>query len=179
MTGLKTALPEMSFGHIGLNVTEMDRMVEFYTGVMGFSVTDRGRGSRGGELAFLSRDPEEHHQIVLAEGRPPGSVSTVNQISFRVENFAEVRAMYQRVREAGVEGIAPIDHGAALSVYFPDPEGNRLEVYWATPWYVTQPVAKPLDFAQSDDEILAACRARCEAEPSFQPMDAWKANFPA
>ena len=56
-------LPEMTFGHIGLNVTEMDPMVAFYTGVMGFTLTDRGRGTRGGELTFLSRDPEEHHQI--------------------------------------------------------------------------------------------------------------------
>ena len=55
-------LPQMTFCHIGLNVTEMDPMVEFYTGILGFTVTDSGRGSRGGELAFLSRDPEEPHQ---------------------------------------------------------------------------------------------------------------------
>jgi catechol 2,3-dioxygenase len=170
-------LPQMTFGHIGLNVTDMDPMVDFYTGVMGFTVTDRGKSSRGGELTFLSRDPEEHHQIVLAEGRPPDNVSTVNQMSFRVERFEQVRAMYDRLREAGVEGIAPIDHGAALSVYFPDPEGNRLEVYWATPWYIRQPHARPIDFGKSDDEILGACEEKCKADPSFRPMDEWKAAF--
>lgn len=174
-----TTLPQMTFGHIGLNVTEMDPMVAFYTGIMGFRVTDRGRGSRGGELAFLSRDPEEHHQIVLAEGRPPGNVSTVNQMSFRVERFGEVRAMYDRLVEAGVEGIAPIDHGAALSVYFPDPEGNRVEVYWATPWYIRQPHARPIDFTRSDTEILDACEAKCRADPTFQPMEEWKKGFAA
>jgi len=171
------ALPEMTFGHIGLNVTEMDPMVAFYTGVMGFTVTDRGRGGRGGELAFLSRDPEEHHQIVLAEGRPPDNVSTVNQISFRVERFDQVRAMYDRISEAGVPNIAPIDHGAALSVYFPDPEGNRLEVYWATPWYIRQPHAQPIDFEKSDAEILKSCEEKCTSDPSYQPMDDWKAAF--
>ncbi len=128
-----TGLPSMSFGHIGLNVEKMDPMVDFYTTVMGFTVTDRGRGTRGGELTFLSRNPDEHHQVVLAEGRPPGNVSTVNQMSFRVDRFSDVRAMYDRLVGAGVRNIAPIDHGAALSVYFPDPEGNRLEVYWPTP----------------------------------------------
>jgi len=170
-------LPQMTFGHIGLNVTEMEPMIEFYTTVMGFTVTDRGKSSRGSELAFLSRDPDEHHQIALAEGRPPDNASTVNQISFRVERFDQVRAMYERLKAANTPGITPIDHGMALSVYFPDPEGNRLEVYWTTPWYIQQPHAKPLDFGQSDDEILAACRAKCEADPTFRTMEDWKAAF--
>ena len=174
-----TNMPQMTFGHIGLNVTEMDPMVTFYTKIMGFRVTDRGHGSRGGELAFLSRDPEEHHQIVLAEGRPPNNVSTVNQMSFRVERFSEVRAMYDRLIAAGIEGIAPIDHGAALSVYFPDPEGNRVEVYWATPWYIRQPHARPIDFTRSDEEIVGACEAKCWADPTFQPMEDWKKGFAA
>ena len=170
-------LPEMKFGHVGINVTDMQPMVDFYTKVLGFTVTDRGHGSRGGELAFLSRDPNEHHQIVLATGKPADATSTVNQMSFRVENFSEIRVMYDRVTEAGVKHVAPIDHGAALSVYFPDPEGNRFEVYWATPHYINQPHAKPINFSLSDDEILSACEAKCKADPTYQPMDEWKAEF--
>ena len=171
---------EMKFGHIGLYVTDMNAMVDFYTDLLGFKITDRGQASRAGvELAFLSRDPEEHHQIVLATGRPEGNVSPVNQISFRVENFEQVRAAYDAAVEFGVEGIAPIDHGAALSVYFPDPEGNRIEVYYATPWYIAQPHAKPLDFSLSDDEVLKANEDKCRADPTFMPMDQWKAEFTA
>lgn len=170
-------LPEMKFGHIGINVTEIQPMVDFYTKVLGFTVTDRGKSSRGGELAFISRDPEEHHQIVLADGKPVDNASTVNQMSFKVQEFSQVRDMYERVTKAGVPAIAPIDHGAALSVYFPDPEGNRFEVYWSTPWYIEQPPAKPIDFSMSDDEILGACEAKCKADPTFQPMDEWKAKF--
>ena len=170
-------LPEMKFGHLGINVTEMQPMVDFYTKVLGFTVTDRGRSSRGGELAFLSRDPNEHHQIVLADGKPADTMSTVNQMSFRVEEFSEVRTMYERVIEAGVKNVAPIDHGAALSVYFPDPEGNRFEVYWATPHYIEQPHAKPIDFSLSDEEILSTCEAKCKADPTYQPMDEWKSKF--
>lgn len=170
-------IPDMKFGHLGINVTEMQPMVDFYTKVLGFTVTDRGRGSRGGELAFLSRDPDEHHQIVLAEGKPPEAMSTVNQISFRVEEFSQVRAMYERVTAAGVKNIAPVDHGAALSVYFPDPEGNRFEVYWTTPHYIEQPHAKPIDFALSDEEILRVCEEKCKADPTYRPMDEWKSNF--
>ena len=170
-------LPEMKFGHIGINVREMQPMVDFYTALMGFTVTDRGPTSRGNELAFLSRDPREHHQIVLAEGRQADTESTVNQMSFKVERFEQVRVMYDRLKAAGVQGIAPIDHGNALSVYFPDPEGNRLEVYWTTPWYIEQPYAKPLDLSGSDEEVLGACEEKCRANPTFQPMEEWMAKF--
>ena len=49
------------------------RMQDFYTRVLGFTVTDGGEletaeGSM--TIVFLSRDPREHHQIVLASGRP-------------------------------------------------------------------------------------------------------------
>lgn len=170
-------LPEMKFGHIGINVTEVQPMVDFYTQILGFTVTDRGKSSRGSELVFLSRNPDEHHQIVLAEGKAPDNASTVNQMSFRVDDFAHVRTMYDRVSEAGIQGIAPIDHGNALSVYFPDPEGNRFEVYWATPWYVDQPRAKPVDFSKSDDEIIGECEEACKVDPTYQLMDEWKSKF--
>ncbi len=170
-------LPEMNFGHIGINVTDLQPMVEFYVGIMGFTVTDRGKSSRGTEMAFMSKNPEEHHQIVLAEGKKPDDPPNVNQMSFRVENFSDVRTMYDRVTDAGVQGVAPVDHGAALSVYFPDPEGNRFEVYWATPWYVLQPRAKPIDFSRSDEEILKGCEAECKADPTYQPIEEWKSKF--
>ena len=104
-----TPAPHLSFSHVGLFVHDLGVMEEFYRRVLGFTVTDRGTSSRGSELAFLSRNPDEHHQIVLAEGKAPDSESTVNQMSFRVENFADVRTMYDRVKDAGIQGIAPID----------------------------------------------------------------------
>ncbi len=182
-TGKESSMPvpsEMKFGHIGLYVTDLEKMLDFYTNLMQFRITDRGSAMRSGaELVFLSRDPEEHHQIVLATGRPDGNVSPVNQISFRVENIEQVRAAYDAAVEFGVEGITPINHGSALSVYFPDPEGNRMEVYMATPWYIAQPHAKPLDFSQSNEEILKVTEDKCRADPTFKPMDQWKAEFPS
>ena len=49
----------------------------------------------------------------------------------------------------------------------------------ATPWYIAQPHAKPLDFSLSDDEVLKANEDKCKADPTFKPMDKWKAEFPA
>ena len=60
----KTA-PNLVFSHMGLSVKNVARMERFYTEVLGFAVTDRGNAG-GMELVFLSRSPEDHHQIVLA-----------------------------------------------------------------------------------------------------------------
>ena len=171
-----TKIPNMALRHVGMYVTNMDRMVDFYQGLLGFSVSDRGPYGTG-EIAFLTRDPNEHHEIVLATGRPPGSFCTVNQISFRAEAISDIRATYDLLVAAAVEKIDPIDHGNALSVYFWDPEGNRLEVYMATPWYVEQPNRNFLDFSMSDVEILAANEQTCRADPSFRPLSDWQADF--
>jgi catechol 2,3-dioxygenase len=75
--------PRMAFSHIGLYVANIASMVSFYTDVLGFSITDQAH-IRGPNVVFLSRNPDEHHQIVLVPGRSPQSPSTINQISFRV-----------------------------------------------------------------------------------------------
>jgi catechol 2,3-dioxygenase len=131
-----TSVPEFSFSHMGLFVGDAARMEDFYTRVLGFAVTDRGDlGST--RIVFLSRDPREHHQIILASGRPPaGGFNPINQISFRMADFAGLREMHRRLLVEGVQELAPVSHGNALSVYFRDPEGNRLELFVDTPWYV-------------------------------------------
>ena len=57
----------ISFSHFGIHVTDLPLMEEFYTRVIGLVVTDRGPLRDGSTLAFLSRDPDEHHQMVLAQ----------------------------------------------------------------------------------------------------------------
>ena len=55
----------LMFSHFGLSVMDLPKMETFYTDFMGFTVTDRG-GVAGLDVVFLSRDPLDHHQIVLA-----------------------------------------------------------------------------------------------------------------
>ena len=64
--------PVASFSHFGIHVTDPARMEAFYTRVLGLLVADRGDLPGGATLVFLSRDPDEHHQMVLVSGRPPG-----------------------------------------------------------------------------------------------------------
>ena len=94
----------IALSHFGINVTDLDRMADFYTRVLGLLVSDRGPLEGGPTLCFLSRDPDEHHQLVLVSGRPPGGgYNVVNQISFKLPTLAELQAMYRRVRDEGIK----------------------------------------------------------------------------
>jgi catechol 2,3-dioxygenase-like lactoylglutathione lyase family enzyme len=166
---------DLQFSHVGIYVTDLETMAAFYHRVMGFPITDRGP-LHGAEMVFFSRDPREHHQLVLVAGRPPGLPDKViNQLSFRVESLGEVLRFYRRIRSAeGVSDIHPICHGHAWSVYFRDPEGNRVEVYTPTPWYVHQPIREEMDFDLPEAEVLRRTEAFCRTLPGFMPAEAWR-----
>lgn len=166
--------PQLS--HAGMWVRDMDQMVSFYTRVLGFNITDRGFVERyNGHITFMSNDPNMHHQVILAEGRPEGAPSTINQLSFTVSSLSELRVMYRRVVEEGVENLLPRNHGNAWSVYFDDPEGNNIEVYLDSPFHVPQPFGEYLEFDLSDDEIIKLTEALCQATEGYRPRAEWSA----
>jgi catechol 2,3-dioxygenase len=177
MTGALPSPVPLSFSHIGLFVIDLERMVRFYRDVLGFAVTDRGHLPNG-ELCFLSRDPREHHQIVLVTGRPEGLPDRiVNQVSFRAATLADLKALYEMLPRSEVSEIAAVTHGIAWSVYFRDPEGNRIEVFVDTEWYIPQPCREPIDLTQSVAWIYAQTRTYCEGQPGFRPLRAWQGEL--
>ncbi len=163
--------------HAGIWVRDMDNMVDFYTRVLGFEINDRGYVPRyDGHIAFLSNDPQIHHQMVLAEGRPDDAPSTVNQLSFTVGSLDELRTMYRRVVDEGVENLLPRNHGNAWSVYFDDPEGNNIEVYLDSPFHIPQPFGEWLDFDLSNEQIIESTEAMARQVEGFKLRDDWAAE---
>jgi len=167
--------PVASFSHFGIHVTDPARMEEFYTRVVGLLVADRGQLPGGAALVFLSHDPDEHHQMVLVSGRPPGGSDTVvNQISFKLPTLGDLQTMYARVKEEGIKEFRIVTHGNAWSIYFPDPEGNRVEFFVDTPWHTPQPLAEPLDLEAPVDKIMAETEALCRSRPGFMSRAEWR-----
>lgn len=174
--------PGLTFSHMGVYVTDLDRMEDFYTRVFGFTVTDRGQlpGPEGPvNLVFLSRDPDEHHQIVLATGRPDTiNYNPINQISLKADCLTTLKQVYAAVKnERHPTVIEPMTHGNALSVYVRDPDGNRLELFIDLPWYVTQPHKVPVDLGASNDEIMATAEAHARSLPGFRMRSEWRAEM--
>jgi catechol-2,3-dioxygenase len=168
----------LRISHIGLYVRDLAGMEDFYTRVLGFTVTDRGE-VRGRRVVFTSWDPTDHHQILLVEGRPEESgFNHINQISFKVPRLEDVQATWRRIQaEPGVGDIAGTNHGNAWSVYFRDPEGNRLEIFCDSDWYVSQPCVTPLDLSRPADELRREAEVFCRAAPGFRPIAEYQAEL--
>jgi catechol 2,3-dioxygenase len=169
--------PAAVFSHFGIHVSDLPQMEAFYTRVVGLLVTDRGTLRDGGPtLVFLSHDPDEHHQMVLVTGRPPGvEYNVVNQISFKLPGLGDLKAAHGRLRDAGVKEFRIVTHGNAWSIYFPDPEGNRVELFVDTPWHTPQPFAEPFDIEAPEAEIVRATEAICRNRPGFSSRADWRA----
>jgi catechol-2,3-dioxygenase len=101
----------------------------------------------------------------------------VQQVSFNVETLANVQRAFRKVRAAGCKVIDPRCHGNAWSVYFSDPEGNRIEMFCDTPWYVPQPLGFEIDLDKSEDELYRETEAICRAKPGFKPIEEWRAEI--
>ena len=164
--------------HAGIYVRDLAGMTRFYTEIMNLVISDRGHGfSMPVNIVFLTADPTKHHQFILAEGRKDDGPSTVNQLSFKVESLAQLRTMYQRVKAENVKSLRGINHGNAWSVYFEDPEGNTVEIYMDTPWYVSQPHGDALDLSLSDEEIFRLSEEMCRKDAHFMPVREWEESM--
>lgn len=175
------ARPGLAFSHVGFYVNDLPAMEDFYSRVLEFTVTDRGElsGPDGPvSLVFLSRDPEEHHQIVLISGRPTEiAFNVINQISLKADSLATLKEMHRRVRREDTSDLTPVTHGNSLSLYVRDPEGNRLELYMDLPWYVSQPLRLPVDLELDDEIIMANAEAHARSLPGFKPRSEWRAEM--
>jgi len=174
--------PNLMFSHMGLTVRDLAKMADFYGRVLGFTVTDRGQ-TAGMDLVFMSRNPLDHHQIVLVTGRPehmPVNTAnaqfgpSINQISFKMGCLDDLRDMHERLTAEEAGSIYPANHGIAWSIYAHDPEGNNLEFYVDTDWYFPQPFLIPLDLSLNDDELYAQTKKLSHAQPGFEPYADWR-----
>lgn len=124
-------------GHLGLNVTDLDRARAFYLRVLGYDLIGESSADapNGRRYAFLGRDG-----VVLltlwqqASGGYAADRSGLHHLSFQVDTIDEVREAEHALKELGVtfqhEGVVPHREGAdSGGVFFTDPDGIRLEIF--------------------------------------------------
>ena len=148
-------MPQTSgLGHVGIYTQDLIKMRDFYTRVIGLKVADEDLDGRG--MCFLSADPiAEHHEFVLMKGRQaPEDTQLVQQISFKVPTIQDLREYKQMIEDEDLKIDRIVSHGNAFGMYFFDPEGNRVELYYRTGFPVPQPHGEQIDLSRSDEELL-------------------------
>jgi catechol 2,3-dioxygenase len=141
--------PGTRVGHVHLRTADIDRVRDFYVGILGFDVADEQRGLPGwgttGDVLFLSAGGYHHHLAFntwkSAGGPPtPDGVAGLHHVALNFPTRAALGAVVGRLREAGWPLRAVADHGTHEAVYVRDPDGNDVELAWDRP-----PEQWPLD----------------------------------
>ena len=142
-----------NLGHVGIFCQDLERMRDFYSGFMGLTITDEDL-ERG--ICFLSANPKsEHHELALARLRDDAQPTQwLQQLSFIVKSMDDLRDFNRRIQAEGYRIDRTVTHGISCSIYFFDPEDNRIELYYKTGYDVVQPLGEPIDLEKSNEELL-------------------------
>lgn len=116
-------------GHIVLRVRDAQKSKDFYMRTLGLKLAheDLTRGT-----VFLSFG-EQHHELALFEpatgeasdSKQPG----LHHAAWQLGSFEELQAAYRELKAMGIAVESTVEHNVTRSVYFPDPDGNRVELY--------------------------------------------------
>lgn len=126
--------PRVDIGHIHLKVSDLERSLDFYHGVLGFELTQR----LGSSAAFLSAGGYHHH-IGLNTwesrgGSPPLPGTTgLYHLAIRYPSRRTPADSLRRLQTAGITLEGASDHGVSEALYLRDPDANGVELYWDRP----------------------------------------------
>ena len=122
-------------GHLVLRVKDVERSKRFFQEILGFPVV--AQNERG--MVFFSSDVKDnHHMLAIMPGKEGAGAPTpdhvgMHHVSFELGSFAELQDAWKRLKDEGVPIDHTVYHGITKSVYFFDPDGNRLELYVNVP----------------------------------------------
>jgi catechol 2,3-dioxygenase len=126
--------PGVDIGHVHLKVSDIDRALAFYVGVLGFEEQAR----IGDQAAFVSAGGYHHHiglNTWESKGGSPPPPGTTGLFHFAIR-YPTRRALaeaLQGLREAGIALHGASDHGVSEALYLADPDQNGIELYWDRP----------------------------------------------
>jgi catechol-2,3-dioxygenase len=126
---IRAMIQARKLGHVVLKVRDAARSRDFYVRALGLKVAHENL-DRGAVFLSFGR---EHHDLALfqlATGTAPDATQPgLHHMAWQLGTFEELRDAYRELKAMGVAVEATIEHNVTRSVYFPDPDGNRVELY--------------------------------------------------
>jgi catechol 2,3-dioxygenase-like lactoylglutathione lyase family enzyme len=123
--GSKGIVPS-KFAHAVLRTNKFKQMVDWYQTVLLADIVFENE-----MLAFMTYD-DEHHRLAIAAfpgitDRAPHSAG-LDHLAYTYASLGDLVATYERLKAAGITPAVPINHGLTLSMYYRDPDGNKVEL---------------------------------------------------
>jgi len=123
-------------GHVLLRVADEEASKRFYRDVLGFRVAEQDPEHGGVFMTlgdgFHTLDITQHPAGADAVRSERGQLGLVH-IAFKVDSYPALRGAYAHLLANGVEIQRALDHVCQRSIYFTDPDGNGLEIYYEMP----------------------------------------------
>lgn len=121
----------MKIGHVHLKIRNLQRSIDFYQRYLDMQITEKLADS----YVFMSAG-QSHHELALQEigeqaANPQPHGVGLYHVAFEVPDHASLTSTYRKLKKGGVVAY-PVDHGISWALYFNDPDGNGIEVYWDT-----------------------------------------------
>jgi catechol 2,3-dioxygenase len=158
-----TIHPETRVGHVHLKVADLDRAIGFYSGILGFAVTQR----YGKQAAFLAAGGYHHHiglntwESHGAAPPPPGHTGLYHS-AFLFPDRKSLAQVLKRLTEANYPLTGASDHGVSEALYLDDPDGNGVELYRDRP---------EADWPRTADGTLAMFTRRLDLQALLAEAD--------
>ena len=126
--------PQTRIGHVHLKVSDIEKSLAFYHGMLGFEIMQR----YGSNAVFISAGGYHHHiglNTWYSKAAEPASMNGVGLFHTAIlyptkKDLAEI---VQRLQSLNYPFTGAADHGVSIAFYLNDPDGNGVELYWDKP----------------------------------------------
>lgn len=128
-------IPEQTrIGHVHLKVADLDRALNFYCDILGFTLVT----TYGSEAAFISAGGYHHHiglNTWYSKNAPPAPMRSAGLFHTAIlyPTRKDLATAYKRLIDAGYPITGASDHGVSEAIYLDDPDMNGVELYWDRP----------------------------------------------
>jgi catechol-2,3-dioxygenase len=114
------------FAHVVLRTRHLEESIDWYRRLVGMETV-----FKNDFVAFLTFD-DEHHRLALIvtpeEQKAPAMAAGLDHIAYTMNDLGELLGTYARLKGEGILPVWTINHGPTTSLYYQDPDGNRVEL---------------------------------------------------